>query len=351
LGTVHFVPCPPLSGAVTGYRWRRRLLWRELAVIQPAVVHGQGTELEYGLTAVTGEYPHVLTIHGMLHKVHRVTKPPVLSLQHVPRWVEKQVVRRARHVICISRAVAEFLDEFKSPARRHHIPNAVAPCFFDVRRAARTTAPRQVLFVGSLYKLKGLHILLEALGQLRARSKVPFNFSVVGSAGASRQETGYVASLCAQSAALGLDNIQWLGTRNEVGVAAALAGTDLLVLPSFQESAPMCLAEAMAAGVPVVASAVGGVPDMVEHGREGLLVPPGEPAPLAQALQTILENSALGQQMGAAGRARAEAHYRPRSVAEKTLAVYQQVCTGTWAGPERSNQRLSRRAATRHGRW
>src|SRR5882724_651766 len=95
-GTVYRVPCPPASGSPTFFLWRRHLLLKELARIKPDVVHGQGTEQEYAITAVTSPYPHVITFHGIMARVHQVTPPPLLSLNHVPRWIEKLVVRKAR---------------------------------------------------------------------------------------------------------------------------------------------------------------------------------------------------------------------------------------------------------------
>src|ERR1035438_10923773 len=100
-GTVHRLSCPPVSGSPTFFLWRRHLILKELARIQPDIVHGQGTEAEYALTAVTSPYPHVITFHGIMHRVHQITPLPLFSLSHVPRWMEKIVVHKARDVISI----------------------------------------------------------------------------------------------------------------------------------------------------------------------------------------------------------------------------------------------------------
>src|ERR1039457_6950421 len=90
-GKLHRIPCPRGSGSATFFLWRRHLILKELARIQPDIVHGQGTEAEYAFTAVTSPYSHVITFHGIMARVHQVTPPPLFSLNHVPRWMEKIV--------------------------------------------------------------------------------------------------------------------------------------------------------------------------------------------------------------------------------------------------------------------
>jgi glycosyltransferase involved in cell wall biosynthesis len=323
-GTLHRIPRPPLSGSATFFLWRRHLLHRQLAKLNPDIVHGHGTEQEYGLAAVTSPYRHVVTLHGILHRVHKVMPPPRFSPNHVPRWVEKYVVARARDVICLSRETAEFLRERRSRARCHFVPNAVAPCFFEVQPSPPAEEFR-LLFVGSIYPLKGLLQLVDAVAALRGRLARPLRLRIIG-ATEGTEATQYAHRVRRRAAESGvLEQIDWLGVRFEDGVAAELARAHALVLPSFQETAPMSVAEAMAAGVPVVATRVGGTPDLVEHGVTGLLVAPADVAALAEAIGRLLHDPATRLAMGAAARRKAQAQYTPRVVAEKTLAVYEQI--------------------------
>jgi glycosyltransferase involved in cell wall biosynthesis len=111
------------------------------------------------------------------------------------------------------------------------------------------------------------------------------------------------------------DHVTFTGFRDDL--PALLARWDLFVLPSLWEGFGLVLLEAMAAGRPVVASRVGPIPEIVQHGETGLLVEPGQPGPLADALLKVLENPDLAARFGAAGRRRvAERFTLDRMVAE-----------------------------------
>jgi glycosyltransferase involved in cell wall biosynthesis len=117
-------------------------------------------------------------------------------------------------------------------------------------------------------------------------------------------------ALEARAESIGLkDRITFKGYQNQSEVAKALSRTDLLVLPSFAEGVPVVLMEAMASGKPVVATQVGGVSELVEAGRTGHLVPPGDAQALARAIRTSLSDPKWHAQAGAAGRAKVQADF------------------------------------------
>ena len=322
LGILHRVPCPRGSGSPTFFLWRRHLLLKELAKIQPDIVHGQGTEAECALTAVTSPFPHVITFHGIMARVHQVTPPPFFSLNHVPRWTEKFVVSKAQNVISISQDVDDFLRERKSPARSFRIPNAMAPCFFEVTAQPRPSGQYTLLYVGAIQPRKGLLYLVEALARLRDSLPESITLRVIGA-----PSENYKPTVMQRAVELKVDGqIEWLGVQGERVVAQELSRSDLLVLPSFWENMPMCIGESLSAGVPVVSTRVAGIPNWVDHGKTGLLVKPGDSAELAEAVGRLLPDKALRRAMGEAGRAKALAEYAPRAVAEKTLAVYETIC-------------------------
>ena len=119
------------------------------------------------------------------------------------------------------------------------------------------------------------------------------------------------------------DDVRFLGERTDV--AELMAAADVLALPSLSEALPTVLLEAAAAGLPAVASAVGGVSEIIENGQSGYFVPPGDRHSLSEAIIGILGNPALGARMGAFARHLARERFTVAHQARKTLMVYRQV--------------------------
>jgi glycosyltransferase involved in cell wall biosynthesis len=180
---------------------------------------------------------------------------------------------------------------------------------------------KRLLFVGRLAAVKGLPVLFEAVAALRARHP-DLALDLVGD-GAERP------ALEALATRLGIaEATRFLGYRSQDEVAARLAETDLFVLPSFAEGVPVVLMEALAARVPVVATRVAGVGELVEDGASGLTVPPGDATALAEAIDRLLADPALRARMGEAGRARVVADFDATREARRLLALLRAAMTG-----------------------
>jgi glycosyltransferase involved in cell wall biosynthesis len=230
-----------------------------------------------------------------------------------------------RRTVAISPAVAECLIAGGvSESGIRLIPSAVDPARVrarqsrdDVRRAL-AAAPDEcvVLAISALVRRKGLDVLIEAAAALRDGGLRP----VLWIAGDGEQR----AALEAQVQRLGVsDQIRMLGQRDDIG--DLLAGCDLFVLPSRREGLGIAALEAMAAGRPVIASAVGGLGDAVVHERTGLLVPPGDAPALAAALSRLLSDRTLRERLGAAGPARVAEGFRPEQMVEAYERLYREV--------------------------
>jgi glycosyltransferase involved in cell wall biosynthesis len=122
------------------------------------------------------------------------------------------------------------------------------------------------------------------------------------------------------------DRVEMPGHINHEQLVGELAKASLLLLPSRQENSPMAIAEAMAAGIPVIASNRCGMPYMVEEEETGFLIDPESTGQITDRLTRLLGSEQLRQKMGLAGQEFAMKRFHPRAVAEKTRAVYRQVC-------------------------
>lgn len=250
--------------------------------------------------------PFTFTAHG--YDIHR--KAP-------PDFAERAAAARA--VVTVSQANARHIAQtFGVPAERIR----VIPCGVDTERfrpavAHRKSTQRPLLVcVARHVRVKNLGLLLEACAALRARA-VDFRCVMVGD-GPCRQE------LEAMRESLGLEKVvEFVGVAEHGQVREWWQQASVAVLTSQNEGTPVCLMEAAACGVPAVATAVGGIPELVEDGVTGLLVPPGDAQALATALQRLLSDPTWTAQLGQAARRRAEERF--------SLARQVDCLLGLWA--------------------
>jgi glycosyltransferase involved in cell wall biosynthesis len=205
--------------------------------------------------------------------------------------LQRHAYRCAHAIVANSRAAARQLDsEGVPPNLVHVIPNGVSVERFTARSFAGRPI-RTILTVANLRKEKAHEVLLAAAGQLRT-AYPHVHFLIVG--GGPR-----AAELHSLASALGVQaQVTFLGHREDV--PALLARADAFVLPSRSEAFPNGAIEAMASGLPVIASGVGGLLDLIEDGRTGLLVRPDDPAALAAAIESLIVSPARAEAIGAA---------------------------------------------------
>jgi len=205
----------------------------------------------------------------------------------------------AHQVVANSGAAAARLELERVPRRKI----AVIPNGLDVRLYAAhapTGYPRRVIVVANLRPEKGHDVLIEAAANVLLRFP-DTHFDVVGD-GPERWR------LVERTRALGIEHaFTFLGHRDDV--PACLAAADIFVLPSRSEACPNGLLEAMAAGLPIVASAVGGIVELMADNRTGLLVPPDNPPALCRGICELMANPARAAQIGSAARVEAHARY------------------------------------------
>ena len=156
----------------------------------------------------------------------------------------------------------------------HRIPNAMAPCFFEVTPQPREDNKHALLYVGAIQPRKGLLYLVEALARLRDQFPNSIVLRVIGTAGGTYKDEVIQRAVVLNVAG----QIEWLGVLNERDVAQVLARSDLLVLPSFWENMPMCIGEAFAAGCQRSPPVRPAYPTGWTMESTGLLVKPGDSA-------------------------------------------------------------------------
>jgi len=266
------------------------------------------------------DVPLVVTLHSM--EPLRPWKADQLGTGYaVSSWAERLAVERADRVIAVSEQMrADITTHFRvDPDRVVVIHNGVDAAAF-ARTAQRDALARHgvrapyVLFVGRISEQKGIFQLLEAAGAL------PPGVQLVLCA-SSPDTPELLARL--EVAVAGRPEIRWINAMLPVPEVVQLySHAAVFVCPSIYEPFGLINLEAMACGTPVVASRVGGIPEVVVDGETGRLVEPGNAAELGQTLREALADPERARRMGEAGRRRVEAHFSWDRIADRTMAVY-----------------------------
>jgi glycogen synthase len=243
-------------------------------------------------------------------------------------WLERTGLRDCDHVIAVSEAIKKDLINIYgiNDSRIAVIPNGI-----DVEKYTPTHKPAviekygikrpYVLFVGRLSRQKGIFDLLRAARYLRKDAQI-----VLLTGKADTSELVNELNNAIKSLRHAGKNILWVNrVVPEDELISLYSYARVFVCPSVYEPFGIINLEAMACGVPVVASRVGGIPEVVMDEVTGTLVPPGEPKQLADAVNVLLDDEELARAMGKAGRERVERAFSWEAIAEKTLEVYESI--------------------------
>lgn len=310
-----------LLNAATGHWWTALRAQAIIRQARPNLVHGIGTEHIWATVALMCSLPHAVTVHGVINSFNTIEDPPHLSRLRYFAALERRAFRKVSHVISISPYIQSLFQSLHQQATIYPIENAIGDEFFSVN--ARPPNSRRIIFVGDTSKNKGLLTLLQSLGRLKASGTFQgWSLDVVGPTKPSSNHDMVMEALSRHQL---VNEVSFLGVQTPESLTALYAAAALLVLPSFAETAPVCIAEAMAGGLPVIASRIAGIPYMVDDGSTGVLVPPGEATPLAQAIAIMIQQPVLRAEMGQRGAQIARKRWRREHIAAQTADVYRRI--------------------------
>ncbi len=354
----HSLHVPKWGWLKTGYLGCILAVRKKLREVQPDLVHAQGTERDCAISAVFTPYPKILTIHGNLRLIRKSVGFPPFSALWIQSFLEGFVVPRFDGVVCITNYTKRAVE--KEAKRTWVIPNAVDPAFLalgDKRGmeddrlkmadgALRTgeeasmlvdegwkiedgSAPSSnfrilsparaplVLVVANVDTRKNQNALILALDSLAQRR--PFCLRFFGRCGEDEYGREFQRLVSARSWC------EYGGMIGREALRAQFENAFALILPTQEDNCPMVVLEAQAAGVPVIASNVGGIPDLVENEVTGLMVDPNDGSSMARAMETLLTDAQLVFHLVANGRRKAKDVFHPLEIARQHLAVYREI--------------------------
>ncbi len=323
-----------------------RHLSRVVEAARPELVHVWGTEGFFGLVAGRTDLPVLIEIQGLRTRYAEVycrglTRLDLLRHGSPKRLINgrsllhgyyryRRTAERERRIL----ATAEYLSgrtrwdrEATAPlapgARYFHVDRVLRAPFYEARWRRRPAdgGLRLVSTVrGNAYK--GIEVVAACAELLRPRLAGGLRWTVVGVRPGEEVHRIVEHKLGLSFADLGL---RLAGRQPADEVARRLLESDLFVLPAHIENSPNGLCEAMLVGMPTVSTRVGGVPSLVDDGDDGLLVPPGDPRAMAQAILRLAADPGLGDRLAAAARRRAQRRHDPRAIADALVEVYRQI--------------------------
>ena len=298
-------------------------LTRMLRELRIEVVHShEFTMAVYGCAAARWlGVPHVVTMHG------NESVMEVWRRRFALRWSW----RNSRAFVAVSdHGRTQMQTRLGLPEDGVRvIPNGVPARPGDRERTRRKLGVDDdevlILTVGNLRRRKGHAVLIQALAELqRAGCGAPFQLAIAGD-GRQRE------NLTQLTRELGLgERVHLLGHRDDIPDLQAAA--DIFAMPSYWEGMPLAILEAMIIGKAIVASRVGGIPEILREGESGLLVPAGDPLALAGALRRLIEDPAQRERIGAAARQSAEADFHVSVMADRYEHLYRSPGGGRGAG-------------------
>jgi glycosyltransferase involved in cell wall biosynthesis len=292
-------------------RFARRLRNERIDIVHS---HEFGMNVYASLAAALARIPFVGTIHGK----HRVAEKRRRILAY-------QILRRCGlEIVAVSRDLAEFLSKgFGLPLDAFHvihpgIPLEEAPAHrtdAETRKRARTELGIPLdgalaVAVGSLFPVKDHPTLLKAVASL------PGTRLAIAGEGSELQALEELTNALQIS-----ERVHLLGLRADVD--RVLRSADVFCQPSLSEGLPLSIIEAMAWGLPVVATRVGGIPEVVDEGGTGYLVPPGDPAALARGIERVLSEPLRAEELGRSAMQRAHADFSLEKMVDAYVNLYE----------------------------
>ena len=317
---IHFysLPVPKAGWGRTFYAGCVLACRRKLREIRPDIVHGQGTERDCAVSAIYSGHPNVLTIHGNMRLVARVDRALYWKFAAA---LERFAIPRSAGVVCISNYTREAVAGL---ARKTWVlPNAVDETFFEIEN--RPQQPPLILCVGFIGVRKNQNAFIRALDPLAA--KLSFKVLFAGAFAPDKPASAEFFEL--------LKTRPWcehVGFIDRASLKSYLGRAALVALPSIEDNCPMTVLEGAAAGVPVIASAIGGVPDLIDDGKTGLLFDPRNPDQMRSATEKILTQPALASALASEAHRQARLRFYPEVVARRHVEIYEEVLRGRSRG-------------------
>ena len=301
--------------SLTWYSGFRRRAKKIIKRIKPDLIHAHGIEKGFALLASELHFKSIVSIQGILTEIYK-TEPSLKALFQIP--IEKYAVKRLTYFGCRTTLDSNFVSTINSNAKILYLPEVINDVFFEAKWQPDNEFT--ITYVGGIIKRKGVELLLNALPKI----KQEFPQIVIQYIGGSSEK--YITNLLSKIELNELkENVRFLGTKSSDEIAQILKKSTAFILPSYTDNSPNSLAEAMAIGMPCLASNAGGIPSMITHEKNGLLFKKGDINSLINVVLKLLGDVQLRNELASQAKKTAYDRNYKDVVISQTLKVYKEV--------------------------
>ncbi|ABE51691.1 glycosyltransferase family 4 protein [Methanococcoides burtonii] len=299
------------------YWYSPKLLEKKIVEINPDLIHLHFTYPPYSFICRL-PIPTVVTTHGLVSlriKGAHSKRSQLSPFFILGPYFEKKALKKVGKVIAVSTYMKNEVEKLIGPNQKTvYIPNGINYEEYTNPDVINDITHPSIFCAGRFIKMKGIDVLIKALPIIKL-SIPDIHLYIAGDGDQYKYLQSLTFKLDLQK------NITFLNFIAKSKMIQMFASTDLVVVPSRYESFGMVALEALSSGSPVVASSVGGIPEMLDNGRYGMLVKPNDPKELAQQIIYIFNNSNIRKKMSYAGKQRSQ-DYLWDDIAKRTIEVY-----------------------------
>lgn len=291
---VRYIVIPKYEPARIGsyhLHWPARIQFRkQIKVYAPDIVHGFGTESAYGMIAVEQDVPGIVFVQGIIDELWPFLDRFSMVQKKLLRGLERRVVKNATGLIAETGFAKRWAESMNPAVEVVEIPHIVNPEFYGV---VPDYSSNECLCIGTIHRIKAVDTAIRAMARVKDES---LRLSVIGYGPQLKEMKSLSKSLGVA------DRVEFCGHMSREQIMGKMSTARMLTILSRMDTSPNVLSEAHAAGLPVIGTRTGGIPDMIDDGQDGFLVDVDDAKAVAKKMDLLSGNLNLCREMGESGR-------------------------------------------------
>jgi glycosyltransferase involved in cell wall biosynthesis len=290
---------------------------RKLKKVAPDVVHAWGTEKGAALAASRLPYPYLVSVQGLMNYFAEIL--PVNRYMRLAAWFERSSLKRAKVASGESRFVVDYLRQRHAHLRVFHVEHTPTWSSFGLKRSPETD-PIHFVAVGEMGYRKGTDLILLALDRLLGH--LDFKLTLIG----FHSDAALIENVRQRTSSALWEKVKLVRTATDAELRNYMSKATMVLFPTRGDTGPVAVKEAVVAGVPVIGSVMGGIPDYVTPDENGFLFPPGDLEKFTEAIAQAAKHPLFRKGMVDAERmASAREQLSPKLMAEQFASIYKEL--------------------------